>query len=193
MGMTQEVRDALPDDVAEYVKSLEDAVATKTMEKSAKADAKEFEKSLEGMAPIVKERFRQDQRRIAEAESMAKSLFAERETGRFEAMAKELLHLPSVTSAEFGPVLQKGAASTDEATFDEIFSVLKAADGAIKVSGLFKEIGTGHGGSGDSALGSIEAFAKELQAKDESLTYADAVVKAAEQHPDLYATHRMEA
>lgn len=193
MGLAPEVRSALPDDVAEYIKSLEDDVTkAKAVRKSAKDEAKEFEKALEGMAPSVQEQFRKQQRSLAEAEAVSKALFDERETARFEEMAKSLVHLPGVTPAGFGSTLRKAADTTDAATFDGIFSVLKAADAAIKESGLFKEIGTGHHGTSD-AQASLEAIAKELQTKDNGLTYSEAIVKAAELNPDLYAQHRQEA
>jgi hypothetical protein len=194
MGLTDEVRAALPDDVRKYIGDLEsDLTVAKAAAAAPVDDEAEFLKSLEGMAPTVKDAFLKSQRRVAEAEAVAKSLVDEREAGEFEAMAKSLVHLPKVTPSEFGPVLRKAAASTDETTFGSILDVLKAADKAIAQSGLFREIGTGHGGTTDSALGSIEAVAKSLEEADPALTHAEAIVKAAEQHPDLYAQHRQEA
>ena len=146
----------------------------------------EFEKALEGMAPIVKDRFRDQQAQLS-------ALNDERESTHFQDMAKALVHLPKVTVSEFGPVLRKAASTVDEDTFDAIFDVLKAADSAIAQSGLYREIGTGHGGSTDNALGTIEAVAKSLRTVDPSLTEADSIVKAAEMNPDLYAQHRQEA
>ena len=146
----------------------------------------EFSKELDGMAPMVKAQFLKQQEQIA-------SLNEEREEMRFEEMAKSLLHLPRVTVSEFGPVLRKAAYNTDEETFGALFEVLKSADNAIAQSGLYREIGTGMGGSPDSPAGTIEAIAKSLVSEDSSLTYAEAVVKAAEANPDLYAQHRQEA
>ena len=180
------MKDASPETAAILAQAEALAKSSAPEEEMSMDYDEEFEKALDGMAPIVKERFRDQQ-------SQLNALHDEREVNYFEDLAKSLVHLPKVTVSEFGPVLRKAAGATDEETFDAIFAVLKSADSAIAQSGLYREIGTGHGGTPDSALGTIEALAKSLRSNDPDLTEAEAVVKAAEMNPDLYAQHRMEA
>lgn len=199
MNLTDEQRAAMSPEAQTYVKSLEDAAtaaataAANAVSKSAEdLSAEEFEKSLASLPEPVRKSIAETQRRAADAEKIAKSLYDERETNRFEAMAKELVHLPGVdtVTGTFATTMRK-AAESNPAAFDEVFKVLKAADGAIALSDTYGEIGTAVIGSG-TAASSIEAIAKGLQDKDPDLSYPEAMVKAAESHPELYAQHRKE-
>lgn len=186
MPISDAERAALPDSVQDYIKSLESSAAP-----SNDTDADLFEKSLAALPKEVRKSIRDTQKRAADAEAMVKSLHDDRERSRFEAMAKELSHLPGVDAdGEFAATMRK-AAESNSGAFDEIFKVLKAADAAIDMSGTYGEIGSAVIGAGTAAH-SIEAVAKGYQSEDPSLSYPEAMVKAAESHPELYAQHRKE-
>lgn len=198
-GLDDTIRAALPDEVQTYIKSLEDdaaAVTTSTaITKSAEdLDAEEFEKSLAGLPEGVRKSISTMQRETAAAKAMAKSLHDAAEDTRFEDMAKQLTNLPGVDDkgGEFASVMRK-AAESNPAAFDGIFKVLKAADSAIEQSNAWgAEIGSSAIGEG-SAAASLEGYAKSYQAEDKDLSYPEAMVKAAELHPELYNQHRKEA
>lgn len=190
--LTEEQRAALPADVAGYVKSLEDdaaanaaAAITKSVEDT---DAAAFEKSVASLPEPVRKAVIQQQKDLAEQRAITKSLFDASENTRFEAMAKELYHLPGVgPDGAFAQVMRK-AADSNPAAFESIFTVLKGADAAMKESGFFKEIGTAAVGEG-SGEDKITAMAKQRVAADTTgaLTFAKAVTDVAMEHPELYA------
>ena len=153
-----------------------------------------FEKAVTTLPPEARDFFLKQQRETAEATRIAKGLFDERESMRFEAMAKELVNLPGAPVAEVATLLRKASEGMDDDDkFAKLFQILKAADTAIHDSGLWKEIGTGAAsGAGTGADDALEAFAKGLRAADPTLSEADSIVKAAEENPELYAQYRAE-
>lgn len=166
---------------------------------TAETDAAAFEKAIANLPEEVRKGLLANQRRAIEAESLAKALLDERETTRFEAIAKELIHLPGVDSnsdeQSFAKTLRSVAAGTTPDQFDGLLKVLRAADGTIAKSAAFGEIGSDSPGSAPgSAGGSIEAIAKALVEADTTgeLTHAAAVAKAAMDNPELYTQHRTE-
>jgi len=188
--LTDEERAALPETAQEYIKSLETAAAAAAP--AADLDADAFEKSLASLPEPVRKSIRDTQKRAADAEAMAKALHDERETSRFEDLAKQLARLPGVdANGEFATTMRKSAES-NAAAFDGIFKVLKAADAAIAEAATWgAEIGSSVIGA-NSAAGSLQAIAKDMQAKDPELSEAEAMTKAAEANPELYAQHRKE-
>lgn len=164
----------------------------------AETDQAAFEKAVSGLPLEVRKGLIATQRRAAEAESLAKTLLDDREDQRFEAIAKELLHLPGVDAfseeQSFAKALRTVNDAVEPETFSGLLSVLKAADSALAQSGLFKEVGTSGGGAGgaSSAGASIEGFAKALRDADPELTVPDSVAQAAMEHPELYSQHRVE-
>lgn len=194
-GLDDAARAALPEGVRDYIKSLEDGAVEALVTKSADDDdAEAFEKSLAGLPEPIRKSIRQTQRDAAEAIQKSQRLEDAAENSRFEEMAKELVHLPLVDTAEgkFAQTMRKSAAS-NPAAFDEIFKVLKAADAAVAQGNLIgKEIGSSAIGEGTAAA-SLEGYAKSYQAEDADLSYPEAMVKAAEEHPELYNQHRKEA
>lgn len=60
----------------------------------------------------------------------------------------------------------------------------------LRQSGLMGDVGTSRSDEGQSASDKLATIAKQLQVADSKLTYAQAVVKAAELNPALYAEHR---
>jgi hypothetical protein len=153
----------------------------------------EFTKAISGLPESIRKAMEADRVRTRNAEAIAKSLLNERQEARFEAMAKELMHLPGVEATEFAKDLRGVSEATGPETFEKLLKVLRGADDAIAKGAAFSEIGaSGNGDYAGSAGASIEAFAKELEAKDPTLSHADAVVQAATDHPELYTTHRTE-
>lgn len=187
--LSEEVLAALPEDVQAYVKSLEDNQAAPVPAIDDEAEA--YEKAMASLPAAVRERMAADQRKQAETENLAKSLYEERESKRFEDMAKELSHLPKVGEG-FAKSLRAAHDASPDA-FTPVFEVLKAADTAIEKSALFTEIGSGIAATPGSAQEAVEAIAKSLQEKDPELSDADALVKAVESNRHLYSQHRQEA
>lgn len=189
---SEEVLAGTPEDVQAYVKSLEDAVAAAvtTAPAAEPTEAEAYEKALETLDPGMREVLRKSQREAAEAKSLAKSLHDAAEDKRFEAMTKELTNLPKVDES-FAKSL-RSAHDADPDAFTPIFEVLKAADGAISQSKTFEEIGTGGSAAAGSAQEKLEGIAKALHEADATLSPEEALLKAAEQNPDLYSQHRRE-
>lgn len=163
---------------------------TDTLNKSAEElDAEAFAKAVESLPDAFRKGIMGLQRRAANAESLAKSLLNERETDRFEGIAKELTHLPGQDES-FAKAL-RDVHDADPDAFDVLLKTLRSADAMAKESGLFEEFGASGQGAAD-AEGGLMAFAKELMTKNPDMTEPEAVEKAASMHPDLYATHRRE-
>lgn len=192
-SLTDEVRAALPPEVQEHIKSLETAASaavTKAVESADDLDAAEFEKALAGLPEPVRKAMQENQARTVRAEAMAKALHDKDQNAEFGAFAKSLDFLPGV-NAESASTFRKAAESNPTA-WVEIAKTLTGANEAMKVSGLFKEIGTSAPGSATGEQG-IEAIAKALVGTNPALSYAEAVAQAAQDNPELYAAHRKEA
>lgn len=198
MPISDEVRATLPPEALEYIKALEaDAVTpAATGPSDADVEAAEFEKAMSGLPEPVRKAMIATQRENVVQKAQLRALTDERETERFEDMAKGLVHLPGVDQpadgkpSEFAATMRKSAES-NPAAFDGVFKVLKAADAAIAESGFFKEIGTGAIGA-SNAEDSIIAIAKAAVAKDPTLDLSEQIAVAAEANPDLYAQHARE-
>ncbi len=88
---------------------------------------------------------------------------------------------------ELVPLLKSLKAAGGDA-YAQMITVLDASVAAVEKSGLFTEIGKsgGAGASGaDSAWTQIEKHAEAIQKAAPTMTWAEAVDKACEQHPDL--------
>ena len=157
------------------------------------AQRQEFAKALEEMPPAARELFVKAQRESAEQGEMLKRLHDEREDAHFATMTKSIAHLPGVTPEATGPVLRK-AATADAAAFDDLFTLLKAADSALVGSGTFEALGSSvtAEGSGMNSTSNLDAVAKGLMEKDPTLAYDDAMTKAVADNPDVYRQHRTE-
>lgn len=88
---------------------------------------------------------------------------------------------------ELVPVLKSLKAAGGDA-YAQMIAVLDASAAAVEKSGLFTEVGKSGGagaGGGDSAWAQIEKHAEAIQKAAPTMTWAEAVDKACEQHPDL--------
>lgn len=87
---------------------------------------------------------------------------------------------------ELVPMLKSLKAAGGDA-YNQMIAVLDASVAAVEKSGIFAEVGkSGAGGSpSGSAWAEIEKHAEAIQKSVPTMTWAEAVDKACEQHPDL--------
>ena len=88
---------------------------------------------------------------------------------------------------ELVPLLKSLKAAGGDA-YAQMITVLDASVAAVEKSGIFSEIGKSGGAatsSADGAWAQIEKHAETIQKAAPTLTWAEAVDKACEQHPDL--------
>lgn len=114
----------------------------------------------------------------------------------------EVPHLPGTVPAKFGPILKEMAEKLPKETFDQVYTVLKAASAIVGQSTIFKEIGSSMDApTGNSAEAQLDAIAKqkaaEIRKADTGLSYpeayARAYLQAAEENPQLFKAHRAES
>ena len=107
-----------------------------------------------------------------------------------EKAAVDMKHVPTVSAANFGPVLKAASKKLEKSEFDAIYTALKAANEFIgKNSQLTKELGVGGEDLSSEPAAQLDAIAKSLQEKDGSITYAKAYTLACEKNPQIYAQH----
>lgn len=117
-----------------------------------------------------------------EAEAMTKSLIIKAE--------KEYSNVPG-TASDLG-VLLKSLHDQDPETAVKVEALLKSADSALGQSDIFKEYGSSRSG-GSTVNSEIDGLAKEMVSKSEnSLSYAQAYVKAMDAKPELYSSYLQE-
>lgn len=88
---------------------------------------------------------------------------------------------------ELVPLLKSLKAAGGDA-YAQMIAVLDASVAAVEKSGIFTEVGKSGGagaGSADNAWAQIEKHAETIQKAAPTMTWAEAVDKACEQHPDL--------
>ena len=117
-----------------------------------------------------------------EALSLAKELKDEKILKEYVEKAEDLPHLP-IAALKFAPVM-KALGEEHPAEFAEVYRVLKAADALLEKSAVFTEIGKA--GQASSAEAQIYAKARGLVAKDEDLSFEEAVEKVMDQETELY-------
>ena len=90
-------------------------------------------------------------------------------------------------SDELVPMLKSLKAAGGDA-YDQMIAVLDASVAAVEKSGIFSEIGKSGGATvsgAESVWAQIEKHAEAIQKAAPTMTWAEAVDKACEQHPDL--------
>lgn len=134
--------------------------------------------------------------RIQKSEELAQRERDLREDREYLAKAEALDKLPQAPD-ELAPIL-KSIAHAEQAgaitagTSEKVESILKAANEAVGQGALFSELGArGELGSSD-AEARIEKAAEKLREADPSLTKQQAIAKALEADPELYAAYRAE-
>nr|WP_325297147.1 hypothetical protein [uncultured Dysosmobacter sp.] len=94
---------------------------------------------------------------------------------------------------ELVPTLKSLKAAGGDA-YEQMIAIMDASVEAVEKSGIFTEVGKrGNGGTsaGNDAWAQIEKHAETIQKAAPTMTWAEAVDKACEQHPDL--VHQYEA
>jgi hypothetical protein len=172
---------AVPEDQHEFMKEI--------LEKADRAEAAEAEKSTLEKAAADAEASKDDALKVAEeARTIAKAEKDKRETAEFITKAEELGE-----SEEFGPVLKAIAGSVDDDTFAKLEAVLKANHERAVTAGFYEEIGkAGKAGGESGAKAQLDEKAAEIRKADTSLTAEQALAKAYEDNPELYAQLRNE-
>lgn len=128
--------------------------------------------------------------RIEKAEQIAQTERDLREQREFLAKAEQLDKLP-LAPDEFGPLLKTIAGAVDETTYGKLEGVLKAANEAVEQGALFSELGR-DGIASTDAEQQIEKAADKLREGDPTLTKQQAIAKALDADPELYAAYRRE-
>lgn len=130
-------------------------------------------------------------KRVEDAEKLAKAEQDERLTRDFIAKAETFKALP-VTPGDFGIVLKSIHGGVDEKVFEQLETVLKAADEQIQKGDLFKE----QGRAGDPQPSTVEAEvtrkAEEIRKSDSKLSKAEAFDRALSEDRDLQARYLAE-
>lgn len=127
-----------------------------------------------GLHPAVKAELE----RLRKAADAAKERELQEVAKKYEIIGKK--------AEELVPTLKSLKAAGGDA-YDQMIAVLDASVAAVEKSGLFAEVGKS-GGNGTPAGGAwaeIEKHAEAIQKAAPTMTWAQAVDKACEQHPDL--------
>ncbi len=140
-------------------------------------------------------------RKVLEAEQAEKAELKKRldeveamiEIEAFTKRATELSHVPGIKVEDLAKVLRDASKKLSKDDFAKLEAALKSAASAVKKSAILVEDGSSGGGSPESAYGRIRAVAKALREKDPALTEAQAIEKATNLNPELYAEHQNEA
>jgi hypothetical protein len=133
---------------------------------------------------------------LAKARDTEEALVKEREQRADAEMVdvvKAWEHL-TLDPAEVGPALRK-VRDIDADLYEAIAKALTGANAQNESAEIMKQVGSGNGvltlSTGGDAATEIDAVAKSI-AKDEGISYAAAVAKAAKANPDLYSRYQTE-
>lgn len=125
--------------------------------------------------------------RVTKAESELAAMREQREREVFIRKAADLVdHLPGATADDLGGILHKTSKTLDPKEQARLEKVLASANGLLRKSTLFNEIGTDAEGEGpQSAYGVILHKAAELQKSDPKLTPEQARAQIIKANPGL--------
>jgi hypothetical protein len=140
---------------------------------------KAFDEQAAALETLRKESDEKDARiEKIEKESIRKELVAK--------CASEFSHVPGMNAEEMGTMLQK-AYEVSEDFGKQLEGQWAETSVALKKSSLLQTQGTTHSShDGSSAMGKMEALAKEYIAKDPNMTHDVAIGKVMGDHPELY-------
>jgi len=190
-------KSALPQDVQDYIASLEATVAkaAEPAKPAAPAANDPQEDIFKGLPEGVAKMFKEITGQLQSANEQIAKMRDTEDTKTFVAKAADLTSNLGVNAEEFGPVLKSINAANPELAA-KVESVLKAANEAVAKGDLFKEAGAEThdnptGVAKADAWAQIETIAANMVAKGEFKTQAEAIAKAMET-PDgrrLYAIY----
>lgn len=143
--------------------------------KAAAAEPQEGDEDIyKGLHPAVKAELE----RLRKAADAAEERELQEVAKKYEIIGKK--------AEELVPTLKSLKAAGGDA-YNQMIAVLDASVAAVEKSGLFSEVGKS-GGAGTTSGGAwaeIEKHAEAIQKAAPTMTWAQAVDKACEQHPDL--------
>lgn len=189
MSIPEDVMKSLPEVVQTEILALQKtagqvAILTKQVEDLQKSQTPAVDPVVKGMTPEAQVAFAALQKRLDDAEALAKLEREERLTKEYVAKATEFTSL-GVVPEELGPVLKAIAAVSPE-QYTKLETTLKSASTAIAKSPLLKEVGAGGQGESSSAWNKIEKKAEEVRKSNSSLTKEQAQAKVMKEEPELY-------
>jgi len=194
----------LPEDVQEYIKTLETANADLQAEVDKNAnpgktkegvgsDSSAVLKGLTPEAQVIIAKMQADHAdAIAKAERAEASAAFERNvriTKEFVGKAETDYRGLPLDPQEMGPVL-KSLNDTDPTTYEKIDAILKAAASMVKRSRVFDVIGADSApGASGTSVAKIEARAEEIRKAKPDLTREQAIDQAYTENPEAYAAY----
>lgn len=182
------------DDVLSGLSDADKSIVMAAIEAMQKAEDKpedktdEEEKSDAPVAKALDEHTKKLAKENADLKKRLDHIEAKAEREAFEKAAAALPYIPGLDVPEFGRVLKAASHGLEKADYEKLVKSLEAANTAIEQSELLKDYGSGASGIPGSAVNKIEAIAKSIVEKD-SCSKSDAILKALEQHPELYAQY----
>ena len=195
-----EDKDAELNAVKEALKSKESELETvKTDLEKAQSDVEVAKAATEqkvtediwkGANPELKKAYDELAEQQKQASEALKKMQYDTKKEKFSARVATLKALS--TPENFSETLIKVEESVGGDAFNELFTVLEAANKAIDEGALLKEAGKSGGGAPTGAMAKIEKLAKEIVSA-EGITMEAAVAKVADTHPELYKQHREES
>jgi hypothetical protein len=208
----------LPDEVVQYIKQLEQALADAQGETNPSEEdddvssnfgkslgdlpddevtfLQELSKSLEdedlrGEVSKAMEIVKAANERAEEAEKIAKAERDERLLREFVAKAQSYTSLP-VDPAEFGPVLKKLSETLSTEEYEAVTKALAAGNETMANASLFGEIGKRGGYQPTEAIAKVDVSAEEI-AKAQNISIEAARTQVFERDPALYDQYLQEA
>lgn len=192
---------------ADLAKAQERIAAFEKAEKDAAEKAKaagtsteDVLKSLEPAARAIVEKAQADAAKAtadaAAAQAAVLKMEDERNTREFEDRAAAIKGVPGFDRKNGGAILKalSGLVQKSEdgkTVLEQVEVILKAASESIRKGGLFQENGTATtGAAGEDPLAQLNAIAEDIRKSDAKLTDQEALAKAIEQRPELYAKHQ---
>ena len=195
------------EDLVKYVEGLEDTIIAKDgeieslkaekataetkLEKLAKADASEDEDIETILAKVDDPQVAAVMRKMHEDTVAAKAVAdAEREAR----IAKEMddtaadLEALGVPADEMSDLLKSLHEQVTPETYESVVEVLAKSAAVVETADIFSEIGKG-GTKPTGTEENLAGAAEEIRKADPSLTQEQAIAKALEEHPEMYAEY----
>lgn len=185
-----EVLASLPEDKkAVIMQALADAKTAAKAEEPKKDETPAEMAKRDGLSEDVRKAL---EKAAADSERITK-LEQDKRDREYFAKASSLGVMPKLPVEKLAKVLMAADDKLEKADADMLRDHFKSVAELVKSSKAFSETGTAGEGAGDSALAQIESLAKEMVAKDKSLSIQKAKLLVSEQNPELYKRARAES
>lgn len=162
-----EVKENNTDEIVEAEKSDTEEVKEEVNEEVKEPESDVVKAALQKAADLEAEN--------SKLQEEVKKMNDEKVTQQFISKASEMSNIPGMSTNELGKVLKSVSENCDNDTFNNLMSVLKAANEAIGTGSLFVEKGSFSNNSGDpqtadEAYSMLEMLANQRVTKGESTT-----------------------